>query len=543
MRSTTLLRTFVILSAILLVGCSESSDDKKGSDRSGSIAVTGSLFAAPVAGAQCEVSSTGNGSALAEFTTDSSGEYSVELPTGDLSGMIGFACAGGTFTDEATGGDTDAGALSLLVDESALSEGAQAHITPATTILAYLMQEHGITPAGAEALFEGAFGYAPDTALMPVDATNPAEGATAEQLLAGLRIAAFSQLTQQLGLAPEHQFGLLAALAQDLSDGALNGEDGSGTVTILGAGAPLPRDIQNQFAVALIAFLESESNATGLGADAIGTPPFGTVAVGATYAVEYLAGGMGAVAGKTTFQLRITDADNGDGVNGVSVTLMPMMHMAAHNHSTPVDGCVDSGSGGIYDCTLYYLMASSMNGVAMGYWDLQVNVGGMGGDVLHFYPTVGMAMGDTAQARLKGQADMVGGMMGPEKRTYYLFKSGLSGMTGNHTFALFIAAKESMMSFPAVDGATVLNAGGGDYELNITTMLVEVSTDGSTWISAGDDGNGYWSATGLTGLTNGATGSIYVRLSINGEQKTTDGNAASGANGYATFAVTPGGSM
>jgi hypothetical protein len=44
---------------------------------------------------------------------------------------------------------------------------------------------------------------------------------------------------------------------------------------------------------------------------------------------------------------------------------------------------------------------------------------------------------------------------------------------------------------------------------------------------------------GLTGLVSGQTNTIYVRVNVNGEDKTTDGNAASGANAYAAFAVMP----
>ncbi len=48
----------------------------------------------------------------------------------------------------------------------------------------------------------------------------------------------------------------------------------------------------------------------------------------------------------------------------------------------------------------------------------------------------------------------------------------------------------------------------------------------------------------MSGITSSVTNTIYVRLSVgkNGgvaEQKTTDGNAASGSNGYQTILVTP----
>jgi hypothetical protein len=68
---------------------------------------------------------------------------------------------------------------------------------------------------------------------------------------------------------------------------------------------------------------------------------------------------------------------------------------------------------------------------------------------------------------------------------------------------------------------------------------VSVSTDNATWIAATAATGGHWTVSGLTGLTTGQTGTVYVELTVNGEQKTTDGKAPSGVNGYATFTVTP----
>jgi hypothetical protein len=175
--------------------------------------------------------------------------------------------------------------------------------------------------------------------------------------------------------------------------------------------------------------------------------------------------------------------------------------------------------------------------MGMGYWELKVMIGM---ESATFYPVVGMAMGSTTvRATLKGVNDLIGSMMGTEKRSYYLFNDGLTGMPGNHTFNLFIAAKESMMSYPAVSVGTTLHDQNG-AEVPVTAMTVEASTDGSTWIAGTDNSGGHWSISGLTGLTDGEAGTIYIRIIVNTEQKTTDGNTASGANGYATFTVTPG---
>jgi hypothetical protein len=152
-----------------------------------------------------------------------------------------------------------------------------------------------------------------------------------------------------------------------------------------------------------------------------------------------------------------------------------------------------------------------------------------------------MGMGSTTvRATLKGQSDMIGSMMSSSKRTYYLFKDGLaSGATS--TFNLFIAAQESMMSFPAISTlstTTLHNESGAPWTVNSVTVLA--STDGSTWTSpAAETATGHWSLSGLTGLVSGQTGTIYIKLNVNAEDKTTDGNTVSGANGYAVFTVTP----
>jgi hypothetical protein len=207
--------------------------------------------------------------------------------------------------------------------------------------------------------------------------------------------------------------------------------------------------------------------------------------------------------------------------------------MSSMQHSTPVDSIVDNNDG-TYTCSVYYLMAS---GPGMGYWELKVMIGsGMTGETATFYPNVGMAMGSTTvRAALKGQNDIISSMTGTEKRSYYLFNEGLTGTTG---FNLFIAAKESMMAYPAVSvGTTLHDENGSAWTVN--TMTVEASTDGSTWVTGTDNGGGHWSLSGLSGLSTGVTGTVYIKLNINNEDKTTDGSAPSGSNAYASFTVTP----
>lgn len=266
----------------------------------------------------------------------------------------------------------------------------------------------------------------------------------------------------------------------------------------------------------------------------------------AVYKVEYVPGtGMNAPQqGKTAFQLNITKTSDNSPAAGLTPTLSFTMHMTSGDtHTTPADLVSESTTTpGLYNCTAYYLMAS---GATMGTWDMVVTVGG---ETTTFHPDVAMAMGTTTvRATLKGVTDKILSSStgtATENRTYYLFNDGLTSAMGSYTFKLFIAAKESMMSMPAIgNGSTLHNETNSAW--TISSMTVDASTDGSTWLPATEGSvDGHWSVPGLSNLTSGATGTIYVRTSVgNGtavEQKTTDGMAVSGANGYASFTVTPG---
>jgi hypothetical protein len=115
-------------------------------------------------------------------------------------------------------------------------------------------------------------------------------------------------------------------------------------------------------------------------------------------------------------------------------------------------------------------------------------------------------------------------------------------MTGNHDLDLFVAARETMMSYPPVFVGTTMSSGTA-YELTVASMSVEVSTDETNWTAATDNGDGHWTVAGISGLTNGMAGTLYVRVTVNDEQKTADGAtpAGDGSNDYAQFTVTPGG--
>lgn len=522
--------------AVALSGCggSSSSDSADSGDTS---TVTGSVFAAPVNGASVAVKDTGGNTVAGPVTTGADGSYSINIPNAQLSAALTIEASGGSFTDEATGGSATAGTLTVHAAAGTLSNGSTVHATPGTTIVQQLISQHSMTQTQAETAFQTAFAYTPDSSVAPTNATNPEAGASNERLLAGLQAALFSQLAADLGLTAAQQFQLMTAIAQDLSDGTLDSVDASGTVAIGATGVNLPVDINNRYGHALVNFRAGNDN-TGLTNDQLGSVPFARVALSNSYRFQYVEGMMSAREGKTQFQLQITDAATGTTPqSGLTVTLMGMMYMASMNHSTPDVDCAESATAGTYDCTIYYLMPSSMMGSSMGYWKLTAMAGG---ESAVFYPTVDMAMNGNGKVVLKGQSgDMIPSMMGTENRSYYFYKDSVTGSTGSHTIKLFLAAKEGMMDFPALYVGKVLNSGTAN-ELTVSSMSVEVSTDGSTWVAADGSGNdGYWTATGVTGLTDGVEGSFSIRLTVNGEQKTTDGAAPSGSNNTAQITFTP----
>ena len=572
----------------LLVACSGSDSDNDTNTDDASNTLTGSVFASAVNGASCEITDSIGDIVAGPFTTSEEGAYSITLPDDRLAEDLVIACSGGTFTDEATGlTNRSAGTMATYIAGGALSTGSAIHVTPSSTVIHNLITDHGKTPAEAATIFEAAFGFVPDPTTTPTDATAPAQGAEEASLLSGLRAAAFSQLASDLGLLSTDQFALFTALAIDLADGLLDGKHGADTIIIDGTSIELPADIQNRFGRALVNFRAGGRDASGLANNAFGILPFAKTAMTHHYKIEYLPGMHGAINGKTEFTLKVGD-HSGVAQTGLDVSIKSKMNMDGMVHGTPFEGmCHEGATSGEYGCTVYYLMPSvMMNGMSMGFWELKVMIGGHEGEHTFFHPTVKMAMGDTAQVRLKGLADKISSSMDmnhdddgsddnggshahatgtriginaddmmaeTEARTYYLFKKALTGVSGNHSFELFIAAKENMMDYPAVSIGTTLNSGDMHHELSIATMSVEVSTDGINWVVATDHGEhghtGHWLASGISGLTDGTEAKLFVKLVVGGEKKTTDGDVPNALpvtddanNNYARFTVTPGSS-
>ena len=258
-----------------------------------------------------------------------------------------------------------------------------------------------------------------------------------------------------------------------------------------------------------------------------------------THVMTLAAPEMGPTEGKSIFTLNVKDAD-GFAVNAVVPMMMPMMTMVnGHQHSTPNLGCQETDAEGNAQCTLYFSMAS---GPTMGVWNLGFTLPNSEQAAIEFTPAVSMAMGDTKKTKLKGIDDTIAGMemdgmTMPASREYQIYNNGLTGMGDNRSIELFIAAKESMMSYPALVQNQALNDGSADYELTPTSIDVKVSTNNSDWVDATTSGGGVWNASSLTGLVDNQEATLYVKLAVNGEDKTTNGETADGINASAQFTL------
>lgn len=522
----------ITLCMIALAGCGSSGGGTGGGSTS---TLSGSVLAGPANGATVTVKSGAGTVVAGPVTTGSDGSYTIAVPTSALSDDLVFEASSGTFDDEAdqsaAGKGVPLGALSAYVKGGTLAAGSQVTIDPSSTIVRKMIAG-GASKTTAESAFNSAFGYTPDCSVRPAF-VNMSTASSDKQRLAGIRIAAFSQLTKDLINDPAKQFEMIDALADDLSDGVLDGKK-SGAPLQTASGVAIPEDISNRFVSALVTFQASSLNKTKLTMDKMGSLPFVKTALTPSYKVEYQPGTMAAALGKSKFKIKLTNRSDGLPAAGKAVSLVPLMHMPTKNHTTTVEPVADNGDG-TYSCTVYYVMASMMNGVSMGVWELKVTIGG---ETAVFYPTVAMPMGNTMLTKLTGVNDAMAGMTGTEKRTYFLYHDGLAASGGGYTFGLFLATKEGMMDFPAVVVGNQLKDQAGT-PWTVSAITVQVSTDGTTWTDAVDSGNGHWSVTGLTGLSAGVSGKIYVKLTVNGEQKTTDGLAAAATNGYQTFTVVP----
>jgi hypothetical protein len=255
--------------------------------------------------------------------------------------------------------------------------------------------------------------------------------------------------------------------------------------------------------------------------------------------------------GKSVFNLNLKD-DSGTAIASVTPNMTPMMAMdeamGGHNHSTPSTGCTATDTDGNSQCTVYFLMPSvSANGNTMGEWSLNFSVPNSEGSV-SYSPNV--VANSTAKAQLKGGMDdqissmamstmamTMDSMPSTEARTYYIFNNGISKIGDTSSVEMFLAAKESMMSFPALTDNVVLNIDTNNaLTIDSQSITLKVSADKETWVNATslNAAKGTWKAEGITNLTQ----TLFIKLSVNGVEKTTDGEVAGDDNSSTQISLT-----
>lgn len=510
--------------ASFLVGCGSGSSS--GSDTSGTsdtTEISGSVFASYVAGAQLVVTD-GVNKIAGPVKTDAMGGFKVSIANAQLANNLFFEATGGTYTDEATSTKAvSSERLAVFAAANSLKAKKAVNATPASSIIEQLIAKHGLSEEKAKEFFEKAFGYVPDTSVVPVDATKKNDDASDDAKLAGVRAAAFSQLLLNMELEPGDHKAFLDVLAEDLIDGDMDGMNGDAAVQF--DGDNIRHDMAAQFSLALMNFAKSGQNKSGLNSGNVGLINFVSKAESEDYYYELTPKGM-VKEGKVTFDLTITDpATEGSPsspIEGLQPKMMPMMYMAGgHTHSTPHTNCTVTRENGVAECTAYFLMPSMMgNGDVMGNWDLKFTVDGE--NEVHFFPKVMMAMGeDTSKLMLMGDKTdsdaLDDGKGNLTSRSYFIYKDSVMAMADKHTVKFFVATKDSMKSFPALS----------ELDSESRTVELKVNNTAATSIE-----NGVWSFN-VSDMTDGEQATLKLNLTVGGEHKMLNGSAD------AAFKLTP----
>lgn len=253
----------------------------------------------------------------------------------------------------------------------------------------------------------------------------------------------------------------------------------------------------------------------------------------------------------------VTDND-GNALPDESVTVTPNMKMAdlpdgseGMEHGTPFSA--NSGAlneDGQFNTTAYFLMPSAMGDTPMGDWSIEV---AFEGESKTFDINVDMATSDVK--KLIDEEDQIPKMamdtdmanMEMENRWYYLFERARMTMDDMNSFEVFIAAREDMLTYPAVAIGKTLNEGVMGAALTITNVSVEMcntindcAPQSINWVSAAAvaDQPGVYKAIGL-GLVGDDSDEVEVRLTVNDSLKTSNGTQT-GLNARFAFEATGG---
>ncbi len=341
------------------------------------------------------------------------GSFSLKVSNSALTEELTFKVTGiykDSASDESITLDNE-NALTLTTPESTYQKGqtGNAPITPGSSVISYLVKDHGKTIEQAKASFKTAFGYEPNMDAKPfspsiLDSASAAERPQADRD-AAFRAGAFSQLASELSLSSNDIAGLLNAIAEDLSDDDLDGSDGAngvmlGTHNLQTLHNTLPLD--TRVLAAYSGFAGSSSNTSGIPAPASNLPKIKYDAAGAASKTITTDSGrvitvsldteanppipQGFWVSHVNHKITLQD-ESGVAINTssdeeiIGVMQHPNMRMiTGHVHSTPHSMMTDTSESadGIYNMDSYYVMPSQMgmgeNAVPMGLWSYTVKV-------------------------------------------------------------------------------------------------------------------------------------------------------------------------
>ena len=268
---------FVVL-AVALAACGGSSSSTPVAPPTTNGTVSGTVSKGPVSGAAVTAYAITNGTMGAQVgggTADASGNFTVSI--GTYAGPLMLQASGGTYVDESTGatmtlqpGDVMACAIPSVAEGVATS-GIQ--VTPLTTMahsrvhhMAGGISSASITTANAAI---GSYFSVPDivhTVPMNPAVSGSGTGASPEARNYGMALAAMSQYATDVGMP--HSSGIVTAMADDASDGVMDGRMAGATIPMGGGmtGGTMmqPTAGTTGLATAMTEFVGSSMNRSGV---------------------------------------------------------------------------------------------------------------------------------------------------------------------------------------------------------------------------------------------------------------------------------------
>lgn len=127
-----LLILMTLFKVTLLTSCGSSGSSDNNSDVQ-TTTITGSVFAASVAGATVIILD-GTGNTVGTAQTGPDGTYSIDVPSATLAADMRIEANSGLYTDEATNAATAAGTLGAYVSSATLTPGS-VNMDPSSTII------------------------------------------------------------------------------------------------------------------------------------------------------------------------------------------------------------------------------------------------------------------------------------------------------------------------------------------------------------------------------------------------------------------------